>query len=187
MDDSKTFGGSTEIPQHPLVSKQKEDVARMKTSLLSCTDDPQQAVKAVQQVTVLRVFHQITRIVRYLELMDKLEAKLYSAIDHVIDTQPEQSVATMMMLMNVQERLQSNMIESHKILQPYIKLEDTLAIMTPGTAGDDPKLAYREQILSKESRDKLRSASQSILEELQRQSDVCLPEPGHAGEEVTTS
>ena len=75
MAGVKTVDGSIQSID-PLISKQKEDVAKMRASLLCCNDDPYAATQAMKSITVLRVYHQMSRIIRYLEMMDKIEDKL---------------------------------------------------------------------------------------------------------------
>lgn len=114
----------------PLSSIKREGVARMKAALLACNlDDPYNAQAAIQQVTIMRVYHQVTRIVQYLELMDKLEEKMYKEIemriDNVLDIydDPNQNQATHLReLLDIQERLQKSIIESNKLLQPYLDM-----------------------------------------------------------------
>lgn len=161
MDTSKTVGGSI-VPADPLIMKQKEDVARMRASLLCCSDDPHSASVAMKNITVLRVYHQISRIIKYLEMMDKIEAKLYESIDSTLDRIDPTNTTTWMVLLNLQERLQNNLINSHKLLQPYLNvqefnLEDLAPTVTTSPTGDGTS------ILSRESRDKLRSSAQQVL------------------------
>lgn len=114
----------------PLNSIKREGVARMKAALLACSlDDPYSAQAAIQQVTIMRVYHQVTRIVQYLDLMDKLEAKMYSEIERKIDNildiydEPDKNEAAHLReLLDIQERLQKSIIESNKLLQPYLEM-----------------------------------------------------------------
>ena len=81
MNDLKTVevaGSTTVLPLDPLSAKQREDVAKMRASLLACTDETMPIT--IQQVTVRSLIHQLTRIVKYTELMDKIEDSLYTAI-----------------------------------------------------------------------------------------------------------
>ena len=68
----------------PLLQKQKSDVAQMRTALLSCSAQPDSASIALQRVAALQMYHQVARIIKYLDLMDKLEAKLYQSIESTI-------------------------------------------------------------------------------------------------------
>ena len=179
MDVLETVDASTKLPD-PLNTKMNEDVAKMRASLLSCSDDISLAAKSIQNVTVRRIYHQVARIVRYLEMMDKLEAKMYEALESTIDNLPTNSTSTLLMLLNIQERLQTNMINSHKLLEPYINIDATLATVQPIADASSALSEYRQSLLPKDSRDKLRIAAQSILIDLQRESvrsETILSEP----------
>lgn len=118
-----------EIPD-PLSAMKREGVARMKAALLACSlDDPYSAQSAIQQVTIMRVYHQVTRIVQYLDLMDKLEDRMYKEIEYQIDHIPDMyddpasnQSAHLSQLLAIQERLQKSIIESNKLLQPYLEM-----------------------------------------------------------------
>ena len=152
----------------PLYAAQKEGVARMRTSLLSClsADNGTITSRAINNITVLRIYHQIARIIKYLDLMDKLEDKLYESIERNIDNLNPDSIDTMEVLLEVQTKLQKSMIESHKLVQPYMDLQDisivdlmtvpTNAVESSGDAG----------LLPPESRDRIRNSAQSVLEAL---------------------
>ena len=144
---------------------QKEGVERMRTSLLSCTlENSNDAKAAIQQVTILRIYHQISRIIRYLDLMDKLEDKLYESIEYTIDKSPAGNPSTWFQLLRIQETLQKNMIESHKLLQPYMDLTDfTIPELVNSQRSADPET----MLIPSESRDKLRTSAQAILVELE--------------------
>ena len=144
----------------PLIRRQKEDVAKMRTSLLACSEDPQSSIAAMKNITVLRVYHQIAQIIRYLEMMDKIEAKLYETIDYSLENMDITNEFAWTNLMNMQERLQKVQIESQKLLQPYLNiqelnLEELTSVTTTATSSGN--------ILPKESRDKLRFSAQQIL------------------------
>lgn len=146
----------------PLYSKQREDVAKMRTSLLACSDDPLTSTKALTNITVLRVYHQVSRIIRYLEMMDKIEDKLYESLDYRIDHMDIENPTTWMMLLTVQEKLQKNLIESHRLLQPYLNVEEfSLQSLMPTTSS--PVESGAAAVLPKSSRDKLRQSAQQVL------------------------
>ena len=149
---------------NPLYKRQREDVAKMRTSLLSCTDDTAiPARRAIQQITVLRVYHQISRIIRYLEIMDKLEDKLYESISFELDNADVTESETWLKLITIQEKLQKSMIESHKLLQPYLDIQEFSVVDL--TQSDDSS-TRTELLMSPEERDSLRLAAQSVLKEL---------------------
>lgn len=160
MDHLNTFEESKVTD--PLYAKQREDVAKMRASLLACNMDPSLARTAVNNIAVLRVYHQITRIIRYTELMDKLEDKLYESIDNTIDRLNPESQSTWMMLMNIQERLQKTMIESQKMLAPLKDLvEMDLTLDTESSYAQNTK-----SILDASARDNIRTKANAILVEL---------------------
>lgn len=146
----------------PLIRKQKEDVAKMRASLLACQYDPSSTATALRNITVLRVFHQVSRIIRYLEMMDKIEEKLYASIEASMDRMDIESPVTWMHLLNIQERLQKNLIESHKLLQPYLNVQEIGILDSTLTASQD-ELGSGDVLLSKDSRDRLRVSAQQVL------------------------
>lgn len=161
-----TFDGSDAgLETNPLYKKQKEDVAKMRTSLLACTEDNGVSVRhAIESITAMRIYHQLTRIIRYLEVMDKLEDKLYESIDFTVRNVSASDPTTWMALLNIQERLQKTMIDSHKLLQPYLDIKDFNAVDLVASAEDargTPKL-----VMDSEIRDRLRVSAQAVLTEL---------------------
>lgn len=154
------------IIENPIVSKQKEDVAKMRTSLLSCSkENGVSTMRAIQDITVMRVYHQLTRIIRYTEMMDKLEDKMYAALDYQIDNADITSVSTLESLMNIQTQLQKSMIESHKLLQPYMDLQDFSVVdLVQDTDTDDNPIT--KTLITSESRDKIRYAAKGVIDML---------------------
>jgi hypothetical protein len=160
MDDIKTVDDYQILD--PLYSKQKEGVSKMRASLLACSSDNSTSmVNAIQNITVMRIYHQLSRIIKYTELMDKLEDKLYESIENTIDN-VNSDPATMMMLLNVQEKLQKSMIESHKLLQPYMDVKE-FAVMDLVQPEDNHS---NITILDPEKRDGLRTKASNILKQL---------------------
>lgn len=160
MSDLNTF--EDVMTTDPLYAKQREDVAKMRASLLACNVDPSLARTAINNIAVLRVYHQITRIIQYTELMDKLEAKMYTAINHTIDNLNPDNQSTWMMLMNIQERLQRSMIESQKMLAPLKDLVD----MDLTLSSESEYSHNTDSLLDASSRDKIRNKANAILIEL---------------------
>lgn len=145
-----------------LYSRQREDVAKMRASLLACSDDSVTSTRALQNITVLRVYHQVSRIIRYLEMMDKIEDKLYETLNYRLDNMDVESPTAWMTLITIQEKLQRNLIESHKLLQPYLNVEEfSLQSLMPATTSVVESGAAA--ILPKDSRDKLRQSAQQVL------------------------
>ena len=143
-----------------LVAKQREDVANMRTSLLCCSGDLYSTHQSIRNITVMRVYHQVARIIRYLDEMDKIDDKLYAAIDSRLDSIDIDNSTAWVTLMNMQKELQRNMIESHKLLEPYINMPDLFIAEVPSVQNT----ADGTSILSKSSRDKLRTSAQQVLD-----------------------
>lgn len=163
MKDVKTVDSPLSI-QDLIIAKQKEDVARMRASLLCCSDDPYTATQAMKNITVLRVYHQVSRIIKYLEMMDKIEDKLYESIDIQLDNMDSASPVTWMTLLNIQEKLQKNMIESHKLLQPYLEqMKDIEEFVVVSERVIEDQEDDVNKLISKESRERLRSSAQQVL------------------------
>lgn len=162
MKDVKTVD-SPLTTQDPLIAKQKEDVAKMRASLLCCSDDMYTTTQALKNITVLRVYHQISRTIRYIEMMDKIEGKLYQSLDAHLNSLDIQNPVSWMTLLSIQEKLQKCMIDSYKLLQPCIdqmkNLEDFLVVSEQVINSD-----YGESgLIPKESRERLRSTAQQVL------------------------
>lgn len=166
MNNLETVQDTSSV-KDTLISKQKEGVARMRTSLLAFDDNGQVSRKAIQSITNLRIYHQLTRIVRYTEMADKLENKLYECIDNSIDNLDDDSPATWLALLEVQGRLQKLMLDSHKLLQPYLDLQE-FSISDLSSSQDETNSTL---ILNSASRDKLRLTAQNVLKALENSDD----------------
>lgn len=159
----ETVGNATSRIPDALYSRQREDVAKMRASLLVCSDDPVTSTKALQNITVLRVYHQVSRIIRYLEMMDKIEAKLYESLDYKLDNMDIENPTAWITLITIQEKLQKNILESHKLLQPYLNVEEfSLQTLMPVTSSNVVE-SGAAAVLPKSSRDKLRQSAQQVL------------------------
>lgn len=159
-DECKTVTSDAEILD-PLYTKQQQDVAAMRASLLAFSSgDPTSAKLAVQKITAMRFYHQLSRIIRYTDMMDKIEAKLYESIDRSLDRMNSDSPATWMQLLTIQERLQKSMIESQKLLEPYLKLESLSFVEAPQAVQE---VSFGAMVMEQESRDKLRTSAQAVL------------------------
>lgn len=164
MDNIETVDTAIVITD-PLYKRQKETVDKMRTALMATdSSDPSSTRHVMQSITAMRIYHQVTRIVKYLDLMDKLENKLYESIDCAIDNASASDPETFAILLDIQTRLQKNMIDSDKLLQPYLNMQsysEVVDLASIDTAPDDSM-----QIMSSEKRDKLRANAQSVLEML---------------------
>lgn len=172
---TKTVSGSLisntgyETNCDPLTSMKYEAVDRMRTALLSASlEDPLSAATAIQQVTIMRVYHQVARIVQYLDLMDKLENAMYSKISSQIDSieynYDGDDFSAITKLLAIQEKLQKSIIESNKLLAPYLDMEQYPAF----TAIDAPT-PVSQNVLEVEAtqRNLLRENASSVLKELE--------------------
>lgn len=172
LDDFvETVGGQVSVEhnkKNPLTVVQNESISRMRNALLSLSIEDSTSVKTtIQQITVLRIYHQLVRIVKYLDIMDKLEDKLYESIDAQLMTMDAYDSSTMQELLLVQASLQKSMIESHKLLQPYLEIENlSIGELMPDTTTD-----AKTSIIPETSREKLRIAAQTLLSELDVDSD----------------
>lgn len=168
MNDLNTFEDCTEV-YDPLYRSQKEGVSRMRASLLSCSDGSI-TTQALHNITVLRISHQIGRIIRYLDMMDKLEATLYSSVDELLTDvgrsdysyEPGNRLAAINQMLTIQERIQDIMIKSDKLLEPYLSLQD-FNIVEADTASPATPVG---QLLNSSDRDRLRLKAQAVLTEL---------------------
>lgn len=165
MADLKTVEVGNEDLLDPLYQKQKEGVAKMRASLLACSDDPTIAKQAITNITVLRIYHQIARIIKYTEMCDKIEQKIYESLDKTIENSNPNSASTWMILLDAQERLQKLLIESHKMLQPYLELQNQ-AISDLTQQIDESANSPVSVGLDAQSRDKLRVSAQAVLLQL---------------------
>lgn len=165
---AKTVGKTShddEVVLNPLAARQKEDVAKMRSSLLSCSEDTGISISAaMKNLTILRVYHQLTRIVKYTEMMDRIEAKLYAAIDYELDTCSMDQPETLVRLLALQERLQKSMIESQKLIEPYLNMElFNIVDLAPSAVTDSTDNPITKQLMTSESRDKVRATAQNVL------------------------
>ena len=165
MTDLETVEVGTMDILDPLYQKQKEGVAKMRASLLACSDDPTIAKQAINNITVLRIYHQIARIIKYTEMCDKIEQKIYESLDKTIENSNVNSPSTWMVLLDAQERLQKLLIDSHKMLQPYLELKDQ-AIIDLTNQIDESANSPISVGLDAQSRDKLRVSAQAVLLQL---------------------
>lgn len=176
-DELKTFEAEDDKPilVDPLLKEQQAQVNQMRATLLSCNkSDPASAKLAIQNITVMRIYHQISRIIRFTDMMDRLEDKLYSSIEANLAEMDEFDPNTMLMLTKIQSQLQETMIESQKLLQPYLDMD--IAAFTPIQEAT-PADSFAATIISKESRNNIRNGAQAVLTELTKQSVVTNPDP----------
>lgn len=158
-DVSKTVTSTTGLD---LFSEQVKDVENMRRALISFDkSDANAARKAIQNVTLLRVYHQLERIVRYTEVMDKLEDRIYQSIEMKLMNADPDDEDLYFTLIPIQERLQRMMIESHKLLEPYLSMEQLTALEVPRE--EDPANSFTSMLLEQESREKVRTGVQQLM------------------------
>lgn len=162
--DIKTFDDSTKITD-PMVVKQREGIEKMRSALLAGSEDSTITAKStMNSIAVLQLYHQVVRIIRYLDLMEKLEAKLYESIEFQIDSADYTSDATWPMLLGIQSNLQSAMDKSHKLMQNTLSIRDELISMDMcEEVSQDQTLPG---VMGPETRDRLRTNAQALLAEL---------------------
>ena len=150
-------------------AKQKEGVAKMRASLLACDvyggDGTSTLLQTMNNLTVMRVYHQLMRIIRYTEMMDKLEDKLYKSIDEVLDSS-NTDPGTLLVLLKIQADLQKSMIESHKLLQPYMDAKD-FKVSDLITSTAEVEVSPKVSLMSQAQRENLRNSAGEVLKALQ--------------------
>lgn len=167
--NTKTVGGSliSNDDFDPINSVKRESIDRMRTALISASlDDPLSASTAIRQVTIMRVYHQVCRIIQYLDLMDKLESKLYDSIEvELLNLDiSDSNFSNITKLLAIQEKLQKSIVESNKLLAPYLDMEQY-----PAFTAIEASTPVSAQILDIPStqRSILRENAGAILSELQ--------------------
>ena len=166
----KTFEAVEDNVTHfvdPLTAKQKSHTDEMRSALLACNfGDITSTKSALQYITLRRILHQVERIIKYTELMDRLEDKLYDSIDQNLAQMDEFDSDTMMLLLKVQSQLQTSMIESQKLLQPYLEMDITVYAQPQS---DDTQNSFMANIIPQASRNTIRNGAQALLTELTKQ------------------
>ena len=170
-DDTTPVATPTEIistPEddlvNPLLREQTEQAAQMRDALLTCRkNDVTSAKVALQNIAVLQVYHQVARIIRYTEMMDRLEDKLYASIDANLSQMDDFDPNTMILLTKIQCDLQKSMVLSQDMLKPYMDI-DLESIAPPRDVNEDT--SFGAAILPRESRTAIRNGAQALLTEL---------------------
>lgn len=159
---------------NPLLTEQVEQAAQMRDALLVCRkSDIHTAKVALQNISVLYIYHQVARIIRYIEVMDRLEDKLYASIDANLSQMDEFDPATMMMLTKVQCDLQKSMVISQDMLKPYMDIDlESIAPMKE-VNGEE---SFGATILPRESRNAIRNGAQALLTELRKTENLSVDE-----------
>ena len=171
MDDElKTVGGvepeNTDLSAvDPLLREQKNQVDQMRSALLSFNkNDMNSAKRAMQNITVMRIYHQVARIIKFTEMMDLLEDKLYESMIANMSQMDSFDPATMITLMKVQAQLQETMVQSQLLIKPYLDM-DIESIAPPIELEET---SFGAAIISQESRNNIRTGAQALLTELKK-------------------
>ena len=150
----------------PLQKSMHESTERMQTALLSASmDSPNEVVTAMRQVSLLRAHHQVMRIVQFLQLMDKLEAKMYEAIELDMATMDLTDSQSWKTLLTLQTKLQENIVNSNKLLMPFLEMGKYPIFNEMATAADSEVDIVID--LPPAKRNQLRENAESILAELE--------------------
>ena len=170
LRDSETVGSEEAFWSNALFEKQKQQTEQMRSALLSCNETDTFSVQStMRKILALRVYHQITRIIRYTEEMDKIEQKLYQVIDVTLENMDyvnENTQSCLTTLMHMQQKLQQSMIDSQKLLDPYLNMDTLSYVEVPAeTVEDNNVVAGR--VLDQDSRQRLREGAQAALTVLQ--------------------
>lgn len=175
-NEPKTVGGVPEDTSlsivDPLLVAQKDKVNSMRSAYMALDyNDLTNAKRTIQSVTIMRIYHQVGRIIHFTEVMDQLEDKIYDSILMNIGGMDSADPATMLMLLKVQADLQNTMIQSQQLIKPYLDMD----ITTIAPPIEMEETSFGVSIISQESRNNIRSGAQALLTEL-RKSNPELPQ-----------
>lgn len=164
----------------PLLREQKMQIDQMRSIYTTFNkSEPNSAKRALQNITVLRIYHQIGRIIKFTEMMDALEDKIYDSMIANIGQMDSFDPATLLTLLKVQSQLQETMVQSQLLIKPYLDM-DIESIAPPAELEETP---YGVAIISQESRNNIRTGAQALLTEL-RKANPELPQGDTATAEV---
>ena len=164
-DNSLSFEDTNLSLASPLLKEQKNQIADMRSILLSFNRSDVGAVRrAMNSITVLRVYHQIARIIEFTDLMDDLEDKIYDAIRMNIGGMDSAEPETMLVLLKVQSQLQETMIQSQQLIKPYLDMNIEFLVPEP----EMETTSFGVSIISQESRNTIRTGAQALLTELRK-------------------
>lgn len=173
MDDYelKTVGADSDNEiclVDPLLKSQQQNIKQMRDALLSFDrDDIHSAKNAIQSITVMRIYHQVGRIIKFTEMMDRIEDNLYEAIDNNLSQLDTMDPQTMMLLLQIQKQLQDTMIESQKLIQPYMNIDFTSIAPVKEVEAN----SFGAAVITQESRSKIRESAQAVLTALTGEGD----------------
>lgn len=144
----------------PLLKEQQRQISQMRDTLLSFDkDDIHSAKNAIQSITVMRIYHQVGRIIKFTEMMDRIEDRLYESIDYNLAQFDTMDPQTMMMLLQIQKQLQDTMIESQKLIQPYMNIDFTSIAPVKETEAN----SFGAAVIDQDARSRIRESAQAVL------------------------
>ena len=159
ISDITTLDTDTK-PADSLAVQQQSDVSAMRSALLNCDRGDAASVSfALQTIFSMRVFHHLSRLIKYTEHMDKIEQKMYESMDRFMDNLDETDTSAWLALITAQEQLQRIMMNSQKLLEPY----SNVSLYVPEQPVED---SFGNGILDQTERKKLRESAQLILDTL---------------------
>ena len=159
IPETEIISESDVLLEDPILKIQREDIAKMRSSLLCCNGDTSLIKRTLTDITVMRIYHEMSRIIRYTEMMDKIEDKMYESMSYAVEHANAESSGTWLMLMEMQKGIQKSMSNSYNLLKPYLSLSKT-DMSAMATAIDTNVEAIP---LDTKSRDSIRSTAQHIL------------------------
>ena len=165
ISDITTLDTDTK-PADSLAVQQQSDVSAMRSALLNCDRGDAASVSfALQTIFSMRVFHHLSRLIKYTEHMDKIEQKMYESMDRFMDNLDETDTSAWLALITAQEQLQRIMMNSQKLLEPY----SNVSLYVPEQPVED---SFGNGILDQTERKKLRESAQLILDTLKESEDT---------------
>lgn len=181
-DESKTVGAeviddiftSNPIEPDSLYMKQQRDVSQMRNVLLSCDSKNIHSVKTtIQNILVMQLTRNMSRIVKYSEVMDRLEDKLYASVDYTISSVDETDPDTLGKLLQMQKFLVTNMNESQKLLEPYLNGKYNLDPIFTEVVDDAVNTeSLGSELIDKDARERIRNSAQAVLNIIQNPLDT---------------
>lgn len=187
-NEPKTFGGVSDDTSlslvDPLLKEQKNQVDQMRSTYMSLgSSDASLAKRSMQRIVVMQIYHQIGRIIKFTDLMDRLEDKLYDSIDSNLSSMDSFDPATMVMLLKVQSELQETMIKSQLLIKPYLSMNLDEIAPVP----EMEETSFGAAIISQESRNNIRTGAQALLTELRKTENFPVDEDNDDGPTANTA
>jgi len=165
VEDAKTVSNQPVVlDDSPIVKQQKLQVNKMRDAILSVSEESGMTLRhVINGITAMRIYHYVTRIIEYTAIMDELDSKINESMRVQIRTSDVTDPGALLLLLTYQERLQKSMIESQKLLEPYLKSDflDVLEMAPPATVDNT-----FGAIMGRVDRENLRTVAQSVLAEL---------------------